>query len=282
MFFLYISRFASLYTFCFFYGLVQSAPTELTETLKAPVVERTVEEDDDAAKEQQVEVEKNNWWRSDGLQRPKHKKKTQPTLRDPHQKHQESLPVFDNERVLTNEEPRDMQEEEEIVDVEYRYNVFPKSRVETNEVRRRADDQVWEPIRIFPYFSLGNLDDQTAEYIKHVVKAGVASLEKLMNVERVVGKLKLSANKNCGPQNTIHSDHSDIGVDADVVIYILAVENAPTCSGVVAYAGSCMRDRKGRPIAGYINYCKLSSEHRRTKWRSDVEIAVHELSHILF
>jgi len=178
-----------------------------------------------------------------------------------------------------------MEEEAELIDVEYRYNVYPESKFQSDEVLRRVDSQVWEPIRILPWFSLGNLDYQTEEYIKHVVKAGVAYLEKLMLIERVVGKLKFSSSrKSCGDNIVIPSSHRNVGVDADVVIYVTANRNSPWCNGGgFAFAGVCKRDySKRRPIAGYMNYCKVSSEQRRKKWRSDVQIAVHELSHVLF
>jgi len=110
-------------------------------------------------------------------------------------------------------------------------------------------------------------------------------LEKLISVERVVGKLRLTGRSKCGDVITIPYSHRNRGVDADVVIYVSADANPKWCGGggVYAFAGTCKRDySKRRPIAGYFNYCKLSSGKRRNKWRSDVEIAVHEISHVLY
>jgi len=288
---------------CFLHGLAKSASDELLQTLKAPVVEQTVENGGDSrAGQQVVEVDDIVWWKSDGEQHANHKTKTKPTVRDSHFTTKSNLQIEDwylsesiigeknwdsvsndIEIVLTNELSIDMQDEEEIIDVEYRYNIFPETWVKSEDLRRRANEQIWEPIRILPWFSLSNQNDQSAEYLMHVVKAGIAYLEKLMNVERVVGKLKLTGWANCG-ESVIPSSHRNTGVDADVVIYITANKNTEWCAlGAIAYAGVCKRDySKRRPIAGYVNYCKVSSEKRRTKWRSDVEIAVHELSHVLF
>jgi len=291
-----IACFPALYTSCLLHGLAKSDSAEL---LGATLAEGTVENEVDALVEQQVEVvEKEYGERSEWGVRSNHRKKVKPVVRGDHFTTQSDFVPSeedmakpeddegnqeDNELVLIHEE-RMEQKEAELVDVKYRYNAFPKSIDETDKFRRKTDDKVWEPIRILPWFSLNNLDSQTEEYIKHVMKAGVAYLEKLMTVERVVGKLQLLGRSDCGNDMKIPWKHKNEGVDADIVIYVTAQPKSKWCSGgVYAFGGVCKRGySKRRPIAGYVNYCKVTSEQRRKKWRSDVEIAVHELSHVLF
>jgi len=182
--------------------------------------------------------------------------------------------------VLTNDKPWGLEEDEfDIIDVNYRHNIFPKVSVS----RSRTDDNLWEPIRILAYFDLRNLDSHTQEYLQHVVIAAVKYLEKLIRVERVDGKLIISGSKSMCGYVTIPDRHRTVGIDADVVIYVTATQNSDWCQGVYAFAGTCKRDRsKRRPVAGFINYCSFSSGQRRRRWRTEIEIAVHEMSHSLF
>jgi len=141
-------------------GLVKSVPIELSKTaLKAPLVEKAVEKVDNATTGQQ-DVDKENGWRPNRDQHANQRLKVKPTLREHNfmadfyfQKDENSYPKpFDdgaqqsiyanNELVLTNEEDLDMQEEAEIIDVEYRYNIFPKPKFNTDGLHRRVDDQV--------------------------------------------------------------------------------------------------------------------------------------------
>jgi len=154
-----IARFLVL-SICFLHGLAKSA-SELLQTLKAPVVERAVERDGDSRPDQQaMEVDDIIWWNSDGEQHANHRQKTKPTVRDSHstksnlhnedwylsesiigEKNWESV-SDDIEMVLTNELSTDMEEEEEIIDVEYRYNIFPETYVEREDLRRRVNEQI--------------------------------------------------------------------------------------------------------------------------------------------
>lgn len=62
--------------------------------------------------------------------------------------------------------------------------------------------------------------------------------------------------------------------NADFAFYVRARRTSNCGNGVVAYAHACRQDTQDRPIAGYINFCKLSG-----KWSDDVSTALHEMLH---
>jgi len=153
--------------------------------------------------------------------------------------------------------------------------------------RRRAES-AFQPIRIKVHYVPG-MDTDTEEHLKIMMEATTGYLMKLMNVIRVQGNLKIACSgyscnySPCGGF-AVPSAHRYPGIpNTDVVIYAMSDPNRGLCAsagGIVAYAGTCYRDSKGRPIAGYINFCNLKFEAR--KHRQDVEIALHEVSHSLF
>jgi hypothetical protein len=78
-----------------------------------------------------------------------------------------------------------------------------------------------------------------------------------------------------------------IGAD----LFLLVTAKDTDCSGTTqAYAGPCARDEFGRPVFGYLNFCKstLIAQHVKAAdanslWRKSgrVSVARHELAHVL-
>ena len=74
-------------------------------------------------------------------------------------------------------------------------------------------------------------------------------------------------------------------------LFLLVTAKDTDCSGTTqAYAGSCARDEFGRPVFGYLNFCKstLIAKHVKAAdanslWRKSgrVSVARHELAHVL-
>jgi len=168
----------------------------------------------------------------------------------------------------------------------YKNHSFPRD--QSN--RRRVEDGAFEPIRFHVHIDDKGLDEDTKEYLTAIVEAAVGYLSKIMRVSPVEGNLQLCheyrkelgiCKDTCGEVRLPYSHIHDGIPNTDTVLYAFADPNAKWCSGgVYAYAGMCYRDLYGRPIAGRINFCKLQG--RRRKWRSDVEVALHEISHIVF
>lgn len=174
------------------------------------------------------------------------------------------------------------------VEVEYKNHSFP--RPYDNSTRRRTNDGTFQPIRFHTHIEDRGLDEETTEYLTAIVDAAVGYLSKLMNVSPVEGNLYLcpsykrsrgTCKDTCG-EVELPKEHLYDGIpNADTVLYAFADPEAKWCTGgVYAYAGMCFRDGYGRPIAGRINFCQLKG--RRRKWRSDVEVALHEISHVVF
>eukprot|EP01083_Nonionella_stella_P138162 420446_1 len=69
--------------------------------------------------------------------------------------------------------------------------------------------------------------------------------------------------------------------DADLVIYVSYDTSDSSCASgnTLAYAGACVSDQFGRPIAGSINLCPgvVSTQF----WKYDAVTVLHELTHIL-
>ena len=62
------------------------------------------------------------------------------------------------------------------------------------------------------------------------------------------------------------------------MIYV-SYYNTNSCSGsTLAHAGPCAYDQYGRPVAGNINVC--SNFFTSTAWKQDVQVMLHEMSHI--
>lgn len=76
--------------------------------------------------------------------------------------------------------------------------------------------------------------------------------------------------------------HASPGIpDSDFLLYVTALETS-YCATAVAYASYCSLDfDTGRPLAGSINFCPSSLSIRAEDFDHQIEIAVHEILHIL-
>jgi len=178
----------------------------------------------------------------------------------------------------------------EFIEVNYALNnTWPRpwtNGIPGRDGRRRAAS-AFQPLRIHVEYQRTGIDTDTREHLTIMMEAATHYLMDRMNVIRVQGNLKIqcessSCSYSCGGFN-VPWEHKTTGIpNADVVIYAMADRNRGLCgNGVVAYAGTCFRDKdKGRPIAGYLNFCNLYRDAR--KFRQDVEVALHEVSHSLF
>eukprot|EP00930_Biecheleria_cincta_P011665 TRINITY_DN11467_c0_g1_i1.p1 TRINITY_DN11467_c0_g1~~TRINITY_DN11467_c0_g1_i1.p1 ORF type:complete len:1128 (-),score=147.38 TRINITY_DN11467_c0_g1_i1:57-3440(-) len=71
--------------------------------------------------------------------------------------------------------------------------------------------------------------------------------------------------------------------NADLGIYVTAVDSTSCQGGTVAFASACRQGEDDRPVAGVLNFCpghvvKMLALRR---WHQDVAVAVHELFHIM-
>eukprot|EP01083_Nonionella_stella_P015131 42353_1 len=67
--------------------------------------------------------------------------------------------------------------------------------------------------------------------------------------------------------------------NTDLVLYVTANFSHPECaSHTLAFAGPCVQDQYGRPIAGTMNICSrlLATE----AWKQDVNVILHEMTHV--
>ncbi|DBA01727.1 TPA: hypothetical protein N0F65_010137 [Lagenidium giganteum] len=69
--------------------------------------------------------------------------------------------------------------------------------------------------------------------------------------------------------------------DADVVIYVRAV-NTTTCDGMVlAYASACQLDQYDRPTFGMVNFCPDLIDPAPLAYETQLATALHEMTHAL-
>ena len=71
------------------------------------------------------------------------------------------------------------------------------------------------------------------------------------------------------------------GAEADFVLIVSAVATEACSDGVLAYAGTCQRDRFDRPIFGQANFCPGALSSAPQDLDAQVATAVHELVHAL-
>lgn len=66
--------------------------------------------------------------------------------------------------------------------------------------------------------------------------------------------------------------------NADLVIYITALQDQFCAGSTVAYASVCRQAEDDRPVAGYLNFC-LGRLAETRQWHQDVAVALHEIMH---
>ena len=75
------------------------------------------------------------------------------------------------------------------------------------------------------------------------------------------------------------------GLDTDLVIYFSGyadIDSSDECSGVSAFASYCETNSYDRPIAGYINLCRLTiAELIPFTWERANILVIHETFHVL-
>jgi leishmanolysin-like peptidase len=71
------------------------------------------------------------------------------------------------------------------------------------------------------------------------------------------------------------------GVAADYILFVSSVNTAACGGGTLAYASTCQRDQKDRPIVGYANFCPNALSSASAQWVTQKSTAVHELLHAL-
>eukprot|EP01083_Nonionella_stella_P289827 986263_1 len=73
--------------------------------------------------------------------------------------------------------------------------------------------------------------------------------------------------------------------DTDLMIYFTgsaAKDNTDECGGVMGFAGPCHSNSRNRPIAGYVNLCKLTIDSAKVlTWEESIALIIHETFHVL-
>ena len=73
--------------------------------------------------------------------------------------------------------------------------------------------------------------------------------------------------------------------NADLILYVTSQDDGFACSpqsSVVAWAGACVRDQFGRPVAGAINICPDTLKGlTKEKWPMFENVVFHEMIHVL-
>mmetsp|Transcript_1576 Transcript_1576/g.2132 ORF Transcript_1576/g.2132 Transcript_1576/m.2132 type:complete len:723 (+) Transcript_1576:79-2247(+) len=137
-----------------------------------------------------------------------------------------------------------------------------------------------------------NLPAAQQEYIKKLITDARDWLQKSLKVQRVTTNLKwrvpaASANPfpDCGDVSKVPPKYATTGVNADVLIFVLAQASNKNCAGgtTLAYASHCQQDQNDRPVVGYIQMCPAQHEVKTTAGARDEDYhtALHEILHIL-
>jgi leishmanolysin len=138
----------------------------------------------------------------------------------------------------------------------------------------RAED--WDNLRIQIHYISLDIPDSEQDYIKHIVSGSVKWYENTLKVHRIKDKLKFSNVQVCD-EVAIPEDHKDVGVDADMILYVSAGKKS---NQYVGYALYCINDiGTGQPVAGHLyldttSIDKLSDE-------DFYATAIHEMAHAL-
>jgi len=139
----------------------------------------------------------------------------------------------------------------------------------------------WESIRIILDFSTLTGQDALKAYITQTVLPPVASLlSASLKVKRLTTKLTAGATV-CGSIAT-PAIYSNGGVDADLVIFVLSV-NDPS-SSYIATAGACtLAPITRRPMIGKLTYnlAYTQVQTNDAKIESDIYVTMHEITHVL-
>ncbi|CAE7041359.1 unnamed protein product [Symbiodinium natans] len=186
----------------------------------------------------------------------------------------------------------------------------------------RVQETAWKPIRIHLDTSAleSQVDAGQLTYLRDdVLQAAVRWLSNAVQVLPVEGSLRyeqqcaavltasgrcarVQANfQECGPITIPREHFADKEVcpsgrlagcevssggagipNADVGIYVSAVQTQWCTGTTVAYASTCRQAEDDRPVAGYFNFCpnRLSPAAERN-WHQDVAIATHEILHTM-
>jgi len=69
--------------------------------------------------------------------------------------------------------------------------------------------------------------------------------------------------------------------NADLVIYVTAIQSEFCSGNTVAYASVCRQAEDDRPVAGYLNFClsRLGDGTDSRQWHQDVAMSLHEILH---
>jgi len=148
---------------------------------------------------------------------------------------------------------------------------------------RRA--QGWEPIRIhFDYgFMDASLDAATDTYIRQLIADAGEWLRKALMVKRLS---KLQAGAACTAEvPTVPQTYRD-GIDADLLVFVLASPGGACSDDTLAYATHCQQDpANDRPIVGMLKMCPqwLNPATRTSRGARDEDLhtALHELMHVV-
>ncbi|XP_076463924.1 ciliated left-right organizer metallopeptidase-like [Babylonia areolata] len=101
--------------------------------------------------------------------------------------------------------------------------------------------------------------------------------------EAHLAALSLHPQRGAGPVKEVVGAGSGVK-DADLIVYVMA-RNTRQClledRTVVAFASHCRVDRKGRPIAGLVNFCPSAVMRSTVTHRLLYTTALHELLHVL-
>eukprot|EP00741_Cyanophora_paradoxa_P006309 tig00000989_g6116.t1 len=164
--------------------------------------------------------------------------------------------------------------------------------------RRLLQATTWKPLRLVADFRyLKSADAAFRSLIQtKVVPEAIKRFSAMLRTVPVSGNLKLQCARrfvatgacvpNQGPTMCgdleIPQDHIDFGVpNADVILYVTAT--AETSRTLLAYAASCQRDQKGRPIAGIISF-NTNSAGLQSASAAEQKLtytALHEITHVL-
>ncbi len=132
-----------------------------------------------------------------------------------------------------------------------------------------------QPIRIHLDRSLldrSSLSPSERDYVEGSAREAADWLESVLSVVPLVGSISHS-----GP--CLSAASTDVTVTSADVLVLLSAE--PIAGSTSAWAGFCQVDSFGRPVVGQLNVNPAQVDPATPYQRSDVDIMIHELTHLL-
>ena len=156
---------------------------------------------------------------------------------------------------------------------------------EKSPTTRKLDELVTRPIEFFIDYSFieqkVNLSSSTLKNIKQGIDETVKIFQKLLTVTSA-GNIKFNESLDFCQDGFGVSSELSKGINADVAIFPIVLDESELGEGVIASAGACLiTEEEKRPFVGVLNLGKSHNFSTRGYMKVFKMTLLHEISHIL-